>query len=157
MEASPAGDEALGLFLVFQLDERLYGIPVTRVREILPLMEITPVPNPPPFISGVFNLRGAIVPVIALRRQLGLPERPPDFRTCLVVVQGIERSYGLIVDRVFDCLEISSVSHPPEALGGLPAERPYVHSIGQHEGRIVILLDAEKLLSAEEWKVVASL
>ncbi len=155
---SPAGRERMkGLYLLFHLDESLYGLPVSGVREILPMVEITPVPNAPPFIRGVVNLRGSIVPIIDLRRQLRLPEREPDARSCLVVGDRPERAYGFIADRVTDCLEIDDISHPEAAVVDLPPERQSIHGIGQVSGKIVILLDPIALLSPDDWRVLSSL
>jgi purine-binding chemotaxis protein CheW len=157
MESSPGRERTHGLFLVFQLDDRFYGLPVTVIREILPLMEITPVPNAPSFIRGVFNLRGVIVPVVDLRLQLRLPERSADARTCLVVAQGAQRFYGFLADRVSDCLEISDISHPETVATDLALEGKSIHGIGQHAGQIVILLDPDRMLSPEDWKILVSL
>lgn len=142
-----------GLFLVFHLDNRLYGVPVSAVREILPMVEITPLPNAPPFFRGIVNLRGAIVPIIDLRRKLKLPERKPDGRTCLVVCDSPDRPFGFLADRVTDCLEIFEISRPEESGAVLPAEPRFMDGIGQHDGKIIVLLDLESVISAADRRI----
>jgi purine-binding chemotaxis protein CheW len=138
--------ETSQLHLIFLLNDHTYGLPVIAVREIIPMVEITPLPNAPTVITGIINLRGIIVPIIDLRRKLALPERAPDARTCLVVAESLVRPFGFIADRVTDCQDIRVIPQAHSAPPG-PESPPAAYDVGHLDGRIVILLDPEKLLS----------
>lgn len=143
------------LHLTFYLDDTLYGVPVSGVREIIPMVEVTPVPDAPATVEGVINLRGHIVPVIQLRRKLKLPEKAPDGRTCIVIAEAGGRPFGFLADRVTDCLEIGEVSPPAEEPAKGAPERRFIAGIGQNEGTIIILLELENLFSSSERKAAA--
>lgn len=152
-ETTPGG---AGLHLVFNLDDLVYGVPVSSIREIVPMVEITPVPNAPQLIKGVVNLRGTIVPVIDIRRKLKLPDRPPDAHTCLMVADAPARAFAFLADRVTDCLELEEVKLPEES-AALPPERRFVRGIGQHGGLIIVLLDMDGLLTPADRKALRGL
>jgi purine-binding chemotaxis protein CheW len=159
METSSGGAEgrSKGLFLVFYLDEQPYGIPVKSSREIIPLVEITPVPKAPKIIEGIINLRGAIIPVVDLRRKLKLKERAPDLHTCLIIAELPECLFGFMADKVTDCLEIESISHPEESGLEIPAEKKLVSGAGQHQGKIILLFEPVNLLSKAERKALKAI
>lgn len=155
MDDSKTVDNNTGLFLVFYLDEQLYGAPVANVREIIPMLEITPVPKSPPFIKGVINLRGVIVPIIDLRRKLKLKDKKPDSRTCMVVTDAVERAYGFMADRVTDCLEITEITSPDNTSKTKHApDKKFIHGIGQHDGHIIIILALDRILTPSEQKAL---
>ncbi len=151
-----ATDAHRSLYLVFHLDDQLYGVPVSSVREILQMVEITPLPNSPAAFQGVINLRGVIVPIVDLRRKLRLADRKPDDHTCLVIADAPERAFGFMADRVTDCARIGEVARPQEGEGGakLPPERKFIHGVGQRDGEIIILLALENLLTAADRKIL---
>ncbi len=147
MDMLPAGERTAELTLVFHFEDQAYGLPLSVIREILPMMAISPVPYAPQFIRGVINLRGTIVPIIHIRRKLNLAPREPGPRSCLVIAETLERVYGFIADRVSDCIEVSEISSPDTEHGG---ESLFIRGLGDLGGRIITLLDPERLLSAEE-------
>ena len=139
--------------LIFNLGDEFYGIPVLQVREIIHLMEITPVPRMPPFIRGVINLRGQIVPVLDLRLRLGLAAAQPTRSTCIVVAQvtassGSGSQMGLVVDAVDEVLSISpaDIQETPEF-----ATEPgalFLCGIAKAKGKVMALLDVDRLPAA---------
>ncbi len=135
--------------VTFRLGDEEYGVDILKVHEIDRMMDITEVPNAPPSIEGVINLRGKVIPVINLRRKFNLPEREADSRTKIVVVD-IGTSAGMIVDSVSEVLRISSdiVEPPPAMTTGVSSE--YIRGVGKLKDRLLILLDIEKLLGADE-------
>ena len=135
--------------VTFRLGEEEYGVDILKVHEIDRMMDITEVPNAPSSIEGVINLRGKVIPVINLRRKFNLPEREADSRTKIVVVD-IGTSAGMIVDSVSEVLRISSdiIEPPPPMTAGVSSE--YIRGVGKLKDRLLILLDIEKLLGAEE-------
>ncbi len=135
--------------VTFRLGDEEYGVDILKVHEIDRMMDITEVPNAPPSIEGVINLRGKVIPVINLRKKFNLPEREADSRTKIVVVD-IGTSAGMIVDSVSEVLRISSdiVEPPPPMTTGVSSE--YIRGVGKLKDRLLILLDIEKLLGADE-------
>jgi purine-binding chemotaxis protein CheW len=147
MDMLTAGGRMAELTLVFHLEEQAYGLPLAVVREILPMVAISPVPYAPDFIRGVINLRGTIVPIIHMRRKLHIPPRDPGVRSCLVIAEAPERVYGFVADRVTDCIEVTEISKPDEGRGD---DRHFIRGLGDLGGRIITLLDPERILSTEE-------
>ena len=135
--------------VTFRLGDEEYGVDILKVHEIDRMMDITEVPNAPPSIEGVINLRGKVIPVINLRKKFNLPDREADGRTKIVVVD-IGTSAGMIVDSVSEVLRISSdiVEPPPPMTAGVSSE--YIRGVGKLKDRLLILLDIEKLLGADE-------
>ena len=144
-------------FLTFMLGEETYGLPILQVQAINQLQPITHVPRMPEYIKGVINLRGKIVTVIDLRLKFGLPEREYNDRTCIIVVdldQGAKVS-GLVVDVVSEQLDIDAVNiEPPPAEGGIALE--YLTGIGKAKGKVIMLLDPQKILSTQDMDLLGS-
>jgi len=124
---------------------------VRLVQEIIRVSEITQVPRSPSFVKGVINLRGRIVPVVDLKRKLGLGEVDPDARPSRIVVAKLkERLVGLLVDGANQVLKVpvASIESPPEevvAKGG----GDYIRGVAKLEKRLIILMDLHKVLFAE--------
>lgn len=146
---SAKAESQIQQLVTFRLGEEEYGVDILKVHEIDRMMDITEVPNAPPSIEGVINLRGKVIPVINLRKKFHLPEREADGRTKIVVVD-IGTSAGMIVDSVSEVLRISSdiVEPPPPMTAGASSE--YIRGVGKLKDRLLILLDIEKLLGADE-------
>ncbi|HEB76216.1 MAG TPA: chemotaxis protein CheW [Nitrospirae bacterium] len=129
----------------FRLGEEEYAIDISAVQEINRMTEITKVPNSPPYIEGVLNLRGRIIPAVNLRKKFGLPEREYDRHTRIMVVDVEGTMVGLIVDAVSEVLRISpeTIEPAPEMSAGVNSK--YIRGVGKVNGRLVILLDLERL------------
>jgi purine-binding chemotaxis protein CheW len=136
-------------FLTFVLADEEYGIEIRYVTEIIGMQKITEVPDVPPYIRGVINLRGKVIPVMDVRLRFGLPERPYDDRTCIVVINVAEQAVGLIVDRVSEVLDIpkSEIEPPPQVKKGSGSR--FIEGLGKVGDTVKILLNAEKLLFDE--------
>jgi purine-binding chemotaxis protein CheW len=124
-------------------------VDVRQVQEIRRVSEITSVPRAPEFIRGVINLRGRILPVLDLKRKLGLGEVVAGRATRIVVVRVKERLLGLLVDGASQVLkvEVSRVAPPPEEVverGG-----DYIRGVAKLDDRLIILVDLERLLAHE--------
>lgn len=143
-EAPP---QAPGTYLTLLLGEEEYGVPITRVREIVGVQPVIPVPNRPAIVDGVINLRGVVIPVINLRRAFGLPEGIPDEQNVIIVIDnGAEGRVGLAADRVKEVITFApgEVEPPPR----LSTQGALVAGIGKTQGRIRILLDLAPLTDA---------
>lgn len=97
-----------GRYLSFYLGEEIYAIEILKVREIIGVIAVTPVPEMPKSIIGVINLRGKIVPVMDVRIRFGLPTIETTEESCIIVVQHGSQLMGVLVDRVLEVDEIKS-------------------------------------------------
>ena len=130
----------------FHIGGEEFGLDILRVQEIIRVQQLTRVPNSPDYVDGVINLRGKVIPVIALRRRFGLEERPHDKETRIVVTEVQGTVLGFIVDSVSEVLRMPSETvEPPPRLGKV--EREYVSGVGKLDDRLLILLDIDRLMS----------
>src|ERR1700683_997510 len=111
---TPASAKAAGKYLTFILGTCAYGIPILKVREIIRLIDITPIPRMPDYVRGVINLRGKIVPVIDLRMKLGLPNTTTTNRTCIIVTHVTMASSTKLMGMIVDALEEVHQINPEE-------------------------------------------
>ena len=143
-------------FLTFQLGDELYGVDILRVQEIKGYTTVTKIPNTPPHIKGVLNLRGTIVPIIELRTKFGMPTIDYTMFTVIVVVVVQEKIMGLVVDAVSDVLNIDKKDIQPPPEFGAKVDVSFINGIGKSGDKLVALLDMDLLLSDEDMKESAS-
>lgn len=143
-------------YLLFNLGEEVYGIPITHVINIIELQKITEVPDMPAHIRGVINLRGSVIPVMDLRLRFRLPEREYDDRTCIIIVRIAEKSVGFICDTVAEVHDIPAhdIEEPLQFKRSGDQAR-YISGLGKVGDDVRILLDVEKVLSEEEQRALA--
>lgn len=137
--------------VTFYLGNERFGVEILMVQEIIIVPEITRIPNAPKFVQGVINLRGRLVPVIDLRKRLGVGETQFEQKTRIVVVQIKGKVTGLIVDAVEAVLQVptDSIEEAPEIVT-IGVETRYITGVSKHQARMIILLDFDKLLSKDE-------
>jgi len=147
-------DTQHGRFLTFSLEDEVFGIEIKYVTEIVGIQSITKVPEVPPCIKGIINLRGKIIPVIDVRLKFGKEAIAYNDRTCIVVIDIEEVSVGLIVDNVEEVLTIddASISPPPSNKTGF--ENRFMKGIGKVGGKVQLLLDCERLLKNDEIEII---
>lgn len=131
-----------------RIGRETYGIPISIVREIVRVPEITPVPNSNQFFEGVINLRGKIISVVDLRKKFGEGNIPSDKRNRIVVVELETRTVGLIVHAASEVLKISPSDIEPPGSVFLNTEADYVTGVGKMKDRLVILLDLNRVLQS---------
>jgi purine-binding chemotaxis protein CheW len=142
----PQGHQDLRQLVGFHVGGEEFGLDILRVQEIIRIQQLTRVPNSPDFVAGVINLRGKVIPVIALRKCFGLEDRAPDRQARIVVVEVSGNVLGFIVDSVSEVLRIPSETvEPPPRLGRV--EREYVSGVGKIDNRLLILLDVDRLMA----------
>jgi len=135
-------------FLTFTLAEEEYGIDILKVQEIKGYVPTTRVPNSPPEVIGVLNLRGTVVPIIDLRRKFNLPEATYDQFTVIVVVVVQERVMGVIVDSVSEVMNIPGEDiQPPPNVGSKGVNT--LKGMGKVGDKLIILLDIDTVLLGE--------
>ncbi len=141
--------------VVFKLGEEEFGAPIHQVHEILRLVEITRVPRAPRFIEGVVNLRGRIIPILDLRRRFDLPlDASPKKKQRIMEVEVEGQVLGMIVDEVIEVvrLPVDAIEPPPAMVADIAGE--YLAGVGKLPGRILIMLNFDKILSEEETQQV---
>jgi purine-binding chemotaxis protein CheW len=150
--ASSATDPApTQKFLTFCLGEEEYGLPILVVREIIGLMDITPLPRTPQHVKGVINLRGKIIPVIELRSRFGLASVASTPETCIIVVEVAATDasavwqLGVIVDTVREVLDIERASIEPPPNFGRQIPLSAIRGMGKVKDKVVILLNIESV------------
>jgi purine-binding chemotaxis protein CheW len=152
--AAPAGDSRPGKYLTFQLANEEFGIRVLKVREIMGLQEITAVPQTPAHIKGVINLRGKVIPVIDLRLKFSLSAAEYTQRTCIIVtqVQGDTGTLlmGIVVDGVSEVLNLTAAEIEDTPDFGEDVAGQYLLGMAKVKGKVKILLDIDRVLSAQE-------
>ena len=137
-------DEALQL-VTFRLGNEEFGIDIRKVQEINRMIDITRIPNAPPYVEGVVNLRGKIIPIVSLRTKLGLGEADRDKATRIMVVEIEGSILGFIVDSVSEVLRIQdpTIEAPPSVTGS--NDSAYIEGVINLSDRILILLDLSVL------------
>ncbi|MBA4288814.1 MAG: chemotaxis protein CheW [Pseudomonas sp.] len=142
--------ERVNEFLTFTLGNEEYAIDILRVQEIRGYDHVTTIANSPPFIKGVINLRGAIVPIADLRIKFNLSSVTYDQFTVVIILNVLNRIVGVVVDSVSDVLALTDdeIKPPPEFGGGFNSE--YLMGLATVAERMLILVDIEKLMSSSE-------
>ena len=144
--------------VIFTLNQQQYGVDIAKVFEIIRLTDITKIPNTPYFVEGVINLRGKIIPVIDLRKRLGMPETERDKATRIIVVDVEGITVGMIVDSVMEVFRLNDVEieATPSMLNN-DIDASFIQGIAIKEERMIILLDLNRVLKGEEKEVLANL
>ncbi|NMO23114.1 purine-binding chemotaxis protein CheW [Pyxidicoccus fallax] len=141
-------------YLSFVIAGEAYAVGILRVREIIEHCPITRVPGMPPAVQGVINLRGSVVPVVDLAVKFGLPPRPMTRWSCFVIVEvaldGQQTAIGLLTDSVSEVLELGpdDIEAPPSF--GTRVRLDFLLGMGRHDGRFIMLLDLDRVLSISE-------
>ena len=139
--------------LTFVLDPVWYGIHVHEVQEVVPLPELTPLADVPPFVCGIFNLRGSLVTAIDLRRRIGLEHRAWDLKNAVLVVRLREALYGLIVDEALSLVTLSSqdVELAPDVTPFKKSRQDrWIVGVAKLERRLIPIIDASRILTSVE-------
>lgn len=139
-----------GKYLTFILANEEYGVEILKVREIIGLMPITPVPRTPVFVKGVVNLRGKVISVIDLRMKFDMPSAEATEETCIIVVDDGQMEIGILVDKVSEVLNIASEDIEDAPSFGVNVDTNYILGMGKASGKVTILLDISKVLTAQE-------
>jgi purine-binding chemotaxis protein CheW len=143
-----------GKYLTFTMAEEDYGIGILKIKEIIGMMPITPIPQTPDFVKGVINLRGKVIPVVDLRLRFGMEAKDYAERTCIIVVEIAGQSgtviIGIVVDAVSEVLNIKKDDIEDTPTFGTSLNTDYIFGMAKMEGGIKILLDIDRVLSSDE-------
>jgi purine-binding chemotaxis protein CheW len=146
-------------YLTFLLSGEMYAVGILNVKEIIEYGQLTEIPMMPPFIRGVINLRGSVVPVIDLSARFGGHQTEASRRTCIVIIEiGTEEErhdIGVVVDAVSEVLEVSSADIEPAPSFGAKIRADFIEGMGKIGGKFVIILNIQRVLSVEEIATLA--
>jgi len=138
---------------LFTVGGQELALDIMRIKEIVNPLPVTPVPRAPAFVEGVAELRGAIFPILDLRKRLGLPVPPPSSATKVLLLPLAGQTVGLVVDAVREVVRVARAElRPPPALAPLGAggAGPPLSAVCHLGGKIIMVLDIERVLSPEE-------
>jgi len=158
---SSVGQGLGGKYLTFSLGTEEYGIVITKVREIIGILEITAVPHTPDFIKGVINLRGRVIPIVELRMRFGMESKAYDDRTCIIVVDvpgpNGTVQVGMLVDSVSEVMNIAPQDIEPPPDFGVTTDAENIIGMGKIKGKLKILLDVDRVIGRTLASALSSL
>jgi purine-binding chemotaxis protein CheW len=141
-------------FLTFRLGAEEYGIDILKVQEIRGYDAVTHIANAPAFIKGVINLRGTIVPIIDMRIKFNVGEPTYNQFTVVIVLNVGNRVVGMVVDSVSDVIALMPEQMRPAPEFHAAMDTEYLLGLGALEGRMLILVEIEKLMTSETMALV---
>jgi purine-binding chemotaxis protein CheW len=134
-------------YLTFLLEDQEYGLEIFKIREIRGYSPITPIPNVPPHVRGVMNLRGTVLPVIDLRMKFHLPSVEYNKFTVIVIATVADKTVGLLVDAVSDVLTVEQDAMREAPDFGASVDTRFINGVFQSKERLTVALNLEKLLT----------
>lgn len=143
--------------VVFEVANESYGLDIHQVKEIIRVPDITRVPRTPPFVEGVINLRGSVIPVLDLRKRFGFDSREADDAQRIVVIEMGDQTVGVIVDRVLEVLQVDEAKIDAPSPYVVTVDSEYIAGIAKVDERLIIVLDIDRVLSTGEKDQVATL
>ena len=140
----------------FNIGSEEFGVDILKVQEINRMVEITRVPQAPPYVEGVINLRGKVIPIVDLRKRFNMEEKEYDKNTRNVVVDISGNIMGMVVDSVSEVLRLpaNTIEPPPEIVANINSE--YIKGVAKLEDRLLIFLDLSKVIDVNEMSGVTS-
>ncbi len=146
--------EQITKYLIFNISEEFYAIPISKVQEVIQFLPITSLHNTNNYLKGVINLRGKIIPIIDMRLKFGLEEVPYNERTIFIITEitGLTQSnsVGLAVDKVIEVIEIEDEKLAKTPDIGFKSRNKYLQGIFQKEDKMVMVLNIDNILAATE-------
>lgn len=152
---------ATNQYLSFVLDEEVYALEINRVREVLEFDRVTKIPQAPPFMRGVINLRGSVVPVVDLKEKFSMGRTEKTINTCVVIVEitieGEDLLLGALADSVQEVFELDAEQIEPPPNIGTRLRSEFIRGMGKRDELFLIILNLEKIFSLEEMTEVQRL
>ena len=141
-------------YLTFKLGSELFGVDVSKAREVLDFSEVTHVPQMPDYMLGVINLRGSVVPVINLRRKFGMGAEEKTIDTCIIVIEveidGDVIVIGTLADAVQEVLDLHAGQIEPAPRLGTKLNTEFIKGMGNLDGQFLIILDIDRVFTVAE-------
>ncbi len=141
-------------YLTFKLEDEVFALDISKVREVLDFTTITKVPRTPEFMRGVINLRGSVVPVVDMRLKFGMSRTERSVNTCIIIVEvdvdGEKLVLGTLADSVQEVLDLGPDHIEPAPRIGTRLKTEFIKGMGKRESDFIIILDIDKIFSTEE-------
>ena len=154
-EADQANTGEVTQIVGFRLANEEYGLDIMRVQEIILIGAITQIPQVPDYVRGLINLRGHVIPIVDLRQRFSLPASDETEDHRIIVVNVSDKMIGILVDSVNQVTRVTAdqIEPPPTSVSGIDHE--FITGLVKFDGRLVILLDIERLLTPAEGEALA--
>jgi purine-binding chemotaxis protein CheW len=147
-------------YLTFRLDDEVFALDISKVREVLDFTTITKVPRTPEFLRGVINLRGSVVPVLDLRLKFGMTKTEHTVNTCIIITEvaadGETVVIGTLADSVQEVMDLGPGHIEPAPKIGTKLDMRFIKGMGKQNDRFLIILDIDRVFSAEEMSEVSA-
>jgi purine-binding chemotaxis protein CheW len=145
-------------YLTFKLAEEVFALDITKVREVLEYTTVTKVPQTPPFMRGVINLRGGVVPVVDMRLKFGMEQTENTVNTCIIISEiNIDEEVtvlGALADSVQEVIELEPSQIEPAPRMGTRLRTEFIRGMGKRDGEFIIILDIDKVFSADDMDLI---
>jgi len=155
---STAGIIETTQYLTFKLEDEVFALDISKVREVLDFTTITKVPRTPEFMRGVINLRGSVVPVVDLRLKFGMSKTEKTVNTCIIItevtVDGEKTILGTLADSVQEVMNLEHDQIEPAPKIGTKLSVEFIKGMGKQGEHFTIIIDIDKIFSAEEIALV---
>ncbi len=155
---SVAGITETTQYLTFKLDDEVFALDITKVREVLDFTTVTKVPRTPEFMRGVINLRGSVVPVVDLRLKFGMSKTEKTVNTCVIIVEVTVDNettvLGALADSVQEVMDLEPDHIEPAPKIGTRLNTEFIKGMGKRDSNFIIILDVDKIFSINELAMV---
>src|SRR5512140_2912027 len=155
---SVAGITETTQYLTFKLEDEVFAVDISKVREVLDFTTITKVPRTPDFMRGVINLRGNVVPVVDMRLKFGMSKTEKTVNTCIIIVEisldGDTTVLGALADSVQEVIDLEPNQIEPAPKIGTRLRTEFIQGMGKRDEHFIIILDIDRVFSAEELSLV---
>jgi len=157
---SEIGSIEMNQYLTFKLDEEVFGLAIGKVREVLDFTTVTRVPQTPDYMRGVINLRGSVVPVIDLNFKFSMKQTEKTVNTCIIIAEieldGEVTILGALADSVQEVVDLEPDQIQPAPKIGTKLNTEFIKGMGKLDDVFIILLDIDRVFSADELASVQS-
>ena len=157
---SVAGIMETTQYLTFQLEDEVFALDISKVREVLDFTTVTKVPRTPDFMRGVINLRGSVVPVVDMRLKFGMTVTEKTVNTCIIITEieldGDTTVLGALADSVQEVIDLEPEQIEPAPRIGTRLKTEFIKGMGKRDDRFIMILDIDKVFSAEELATIDS-
>jgi purine-binding chemotaxis protein CheW len=147
-------------YLTFELEDEVFALDISKVREVLDFTTITKVPRTPDFMRGVINLRGSVVPVVDMRLKFGMTQTEKTVNTCIIIVEvtlaGDTTVLGALADSVQEVMDLEPDQIEPAPKIGARLKTEFIKGMGKHDDKFIMILDIDKAFSSDELSLVQS-
>ena len=141
-------------YLTFKLEEEVFALDISKVREVLDFTEVTKVPETPDFMLGVINLRGSVVPVVDMRLKFGMSRTEKTVNTCIIIVEveldGETAVLGALADSVQEVMDLDPDQIEPPPRIGTRLKSSFIKGMGKKDNCFIIILEIDKVFSADD-------